>query len=498
MLILLRFLLLFPLFWFVACSADSDIADTSTGPSGTVPEAAQEYEITGQRYFVDAIHGSDENPGTSLEPFQSLEYALSQVNAGDALLLRDGNYGDLVFGAEHNAPIPEVFTDWVTIKADSGHTPELGNVDLGIWNRNGYLLEFSEVGNSDLYLRLDGLRIQNQLSVKGSRHVDIRNCEISTDTTLEGLTASGACVEMLNGQNNSLLNNEIYHCGVGVVVMTTDFVMKGNDIHHTSHDAIKLYGGENILIEGNVVHHVDDGLTDDDPDPDNRNNHADGLHMHTIIHKNGYSNPRWAGGADNVVIRGNIFYHIEAMAVMINQNDWDGSWGSFIWENNIFGPTGGRLFIQGSSFESFVFRHNTVLYAPNDIWTSMYGRTMEPQGLKDPNSATYHLQVWKNPAGHEYYNNILCEASASLTQDQGVVQNNIFISSAQAEDLVLPYVEIPGNIQDFIDDGGVLGELAAESPAVDGGVDSLEVFETDIYGTFRDSVPDIGAVEFTD
>ena len=44
-----------------------------------------------------------------------------------------------------------------------------------------------------------------------------------------------------------------------------------------------------------------------DPDPDDRNNHADGIHIHTVIHLGGYDNPRWPGGGGNIVIRGNLF-----------------------------------------------------------------------------------------------------------------------------------------------------------------------------------------------
>ena len=439
-----------------AGSGSGGSSGSAGGTGGSIPS----YEVTGSHYYVDADNGSDSNPGTSEEPFQTLPYALTQVTGGDGIYLRDGDYGDLSFGAESNAPIDEVFDDWVTIAADSGHSPVLGHVELGIWNRNGYKLPFSEVGNSDLRLRIDGVSINNQLGIHGSRYVDIRNCEITTDAEVTELTASGSCVDVMNGQHVSLYNNDIRHCGVGVAAMTTDFVMMGNEIHHVSHDGLKIYGGYHWVVEGNSIHDLDDGLTDDDPDPDDRNNHCDCIHMHTIIHQGGYSDERWAGGGGDVVLRGNLLYHAEAMGIMVNQNDWDGTWGDYTIENNLFGPSGGMLVILGSSFTGITVRHNTVLYTPNDVWTSIFGRTMAPAGLTDAAGQCYFFQIWGNGPEAQVYNNIFGGAGPStslsdrIEQDEGVVTNNLFIPDDMDH---LPYTSIPGSIDDFLASGWRFG-----------------------------------------
>lgn len=472
-----------------------------TGGSGTDPISGSipTYEVTGTHYYVDAMTGSDSNPGTSQEPFQTLPYALTKVTGGDGVYLRDGDYGDLSFGAESNAPIDEVFDDWVTIVAEEGHSPRLGRVELGIWNRNGYKLPFAQVGNSDLWLRIDGVSITNQLGIYGSRHVDIRNCAIQTDAELTKLTASGSCVDVMNGQYVSLYNNDISHCGIGVAAMTTDFAMAGNEIHHISHDGLKIYGGYHWVVEGNSIHDLDDGLNDDDPDPDNRNNHCDCIHMHTIIHQGGYSDERWAGGGGDVVIRGNRLYHAEAMGIMVNQNDWDGTWGDYTIENNLFGPAGGMLVILGSNFTGITVRHNTVLYAPGDVWTSIFGRTMAPAGLADAGGQCYFFQIWGNGPEAQVYNNIFggtgesTSLSSRIQQDQGVVTNNLFLPDDMAH---LPYVTIPGTIDDFIAAGEVLGELVPGSAAHNAGTSAHPYPPEDVYHTPRDDgSPDIGAVE---
>ncbi|MBU1220937.1 right-handed parallel beta-helix repeat-containing protein [Myxococcota bacterium] len=457
------------------------------------------YEITGTSWYVDINNGSDENPGTSELPFATIDYALTQVSGGDAVFVRDGSYGDLIFGSNNGLAIPEVFSDWVTLRADEGHSPVLAHVELGTWGQEDTTdaMPFTQVGNSNLRLRIDGFQITDRVRIRGSRYVEIRNCLVTSDDfSLEELTKeAGYGIQVFNGQHVLLLNNEITHCGIGVEAMTTDFVMKGNDIHHNSHDGLKIYGGENWLVEGNIFRELDDGLADDDDDPDERNMHVDGIHIHTIVHEGGYQADKWAGGAKNIVIRGNLFFHIEAMAVMINQNDSGrGDWEDFIWENNIFGPAGGHLFIQGSSFEGyFIFRHNTVLFTPNDVWTSMFGRTMRPGDLDNPQSACYYVQVWGNPANHMYYNNIFTSKTV-LNQDQGVVTNNIFIGQDDLSNL--PYQPISGTIEEFIVQGGVFGQLVEGSAAIDAGTTEQTVPEKDFYGTTRDATGDIGAVEF--
>jgi len=483
----------------VGGSAGSTGGSGGSGGSDPIPGSIPSYEVTGTHYYVDAITGSDSNPGSSEAPFQTLPYALTQVVGGDGIYLRDGDYGDLSFGAEPNAPIDEVFDDWVTIAADSGHSPVLGRVELGIWNRNGYKLPFAQVGNSDLRLRIDGVAITNQLGIFGSRYVDIRNCTITTDAGLTELTASGSCVDVMNGQYVSLFNNDIHQCGIGVAAMTTDFVMAGNEIHHVSHDGLKIYGGYRWVVEGNSIHDLDDGLSDEDPDPDGRNNHCDCIHMHTIIHQGGYSDERWAGGGGDVEIRGNLLYHAEAMGIMVNQNDWDGTWGNFTLENNLFGPAGGMLVILGSSFTGIIVRHNTVLYAPGDVWTSIFGRTMSPSGLTEAAGQSYFFQIWGNGPEAQVYNNIFGGAGPStslserIEQDEGVVTNNLFLPDDMDH---LPCAAIPGTIDDFIAGGGILGELVTGSAARDAGSAAHAYPAEDVYHNPRsDGAPDIGAVE---
>lgn len=463
------------------------------------------YEITGTIYYADAVNGSDENPGTESAPFLTVHHGLARLTGGDALYLFNGDYGDVAWGRTgtepwEQRPIPEVYTDWVTVRAADGHEPHLESLDLGTWNQpdSGDPLPFTTVGNSDLRMRFDGLVIENGVQIHGSRYVEIRNCRIHLRGDLQERIEDPG-VRVFNGQHIKLLYNEITSTGFGISGMTTDFTVRGNEIHHNSHDGISILGGANWLVEYNAIHDLDDGAADGDGQ--SWNMHVDGIHMYMV--NNG--DPKWAIGAAGFTFRGNVFYHLESMAVMINANEAGGTYENWLWENNVFGPVGGRLFILGAAFyNGFVFRHNTVVYAPNDTWVSMYGRSMGADSA-ELDGQWYHVQVWGGEdaflSDYQFYNNIFTTAT-SMPDGFGFVANNLYLGDTDAElpngervVSILPYVEVPGSIQDFLDSGGVLGQLVEGSPAIDMGSTEGERVPCDRTGNERDDLPDIGAME---
>lgn len=120
---------------------------------------------------------------------------------------------------------------------------------------------------------------------------------------------------------------------------------------------------------------------------------------------------------------------------------------------------------------------------------------MNTQSIDDPNSSSYHIQVWSNPENHQYYNNIFAAVgsyeTAGITQDEGIVSNNIIITNPDN----LPYETISGTIQDYIDSGEIRGLPLLDSDAIDGGREDLDYPLYDIWGNSRKNLPDIGAVE---
>ena len=78
--------------------------------------------------------------------------------------------------------------------------------------------------------------------------------------------------------------------------------------------------------------------------------HADGIHIWTLI-----------DATRNLTVRGNIIYHVECMGVMVNASTLEGKeYSNWVFENNVFGPTGGEETIHGGAAvrDRFIFRHN--------------------------------------------------------------------------------------------------------------------------------------------
>lgn len=453
-------------------------------------------------FYADASNGKDTDPGTLALPVKTLAKGMGLVKGGDTLLLQSGSYGDFSFGYTGTdpkanwawRPIAEVFSRWVTIAAAPGAKPHLAKVVLGTLNHDtGWAISFAQKGNSDLRLRMEHLQIDDGVRIEGSRHVEIRHNVIRlTGDTITIMPRAG--ISVFNGQFVTLDSNEITHSGIGIQGMTRDFVVRGNEIHHNSHDGISILGGENWLVEGNRIHDLDDGANDDEQKSGAKpwNMHVDGIHMYMV--NSGAA--KYAIGSRNFTFRNNVFYHLEAMGVMINANTAGGEYRDFTWENNIWGPVGGTAFHLGADFQgNFLFRNNTFFAAPTDTWTSIFGRVM--------NEHSYNLALWAKPAGstavYEFYNNIFAQQVTIPAYDY--VAKNIHLTGKDAamdrEQIQTkdpPYLAIAGSIDEYLASGKRLGTLRPGSPAIDSG-NARSPLQDDAYGTARTGRIDIGAVE---
>jgi hypothetical protein len=78
----------------------------------------------------------------------------------------------------------------------------------------------------------------------------------------------------------------------------------------------------------------------------------------------------------------------------------------------------GRMFIMSGDVQGYwIFRHNTVIYAPNGSWTSLWGREFG-QTAYGLNERYFNIQIFGETqavdphlANYQMYNNILAEAT---------------------------------------------------------------------------------------
>jgi hypothetical protein len=129
---------------------------------------------SGVTYYV-ASNGSDNNNGSSTQPFRQIRKALSVVSAGDTILVSDGDYlGFDLYGKNGTSTSP------ITIKATGQNVNILKTTDRSD-NRDTIHISFSS------YVVLDGVKASNAnraaIRINQSHHITVRNGSFTNNTT---------------------------------------------------------------------------------------------------------------------------------------------------------------------------------------------------------------------------------------------------------------------------------------------------------------------------
>jgi len=234
-------------------------------------------------YYLDAVNGNDSNPGTSGQPWKTLDRAYTwysgegpKVQEGDTVLFRNGSYGAYEEDVTYSFPGPsgQVIhrTDWVTYKAAPGHTPELNHIhiDNKYWNS-------PDIGED--YLIFDGFTIVSAhasddypVLLEHTNYVKLLNCDISMipATDSNGVEISGYYAPYYyrwigavhcNGEVNYLTVQgcHLHNAARGLQTMGNHILIKNNTIHHVSSDGIVISTPEDqndIIIEGNLIYDI--------------------------------------------------------------------------------------------------------------------------------------------------------------------------------------------------------------------------------------------------
>jgi len=223
-------------------------------------------------YYLDAVNGNDNNPGTSALPWKTLNRAYTwysgpglKVQEGDTVLFRNGDYGvfsenSLVFG------IPFYRNNWITYRADTGHTPTLTNIDIT------NIDQWGGAGNGFSCLIFDGFEIPEAVAIRYTSYVQVRNCNIRAEQSfvrddqgniIQGPYApyvlGGAVIGTRAAHYITIENNDISYAAMGIdiplVTEDSNITIKNNTIHRLGQIVLNLYV-KHALIEGNSLSDV--------------------------------------------------------------------------------------------------------------------------------------------------------------------------------------------------------------------------------------------------
>ncbi len=218
------------------------------------------------RIYYVATSGNDAAAGGSSTPFRTLARGVSVLQPGEALYVRAGTYAERLDlsaagGARDGAPgkyltIKAETAGTVTLKGGTGSSKAMLNVQRAYWRVEG--LKLDAAGDPAIGALWRGA---------GAKFGILRGCTVTNGR-------AGAGVDIAEGASDVLVeNNEIskYDLGDGdahgVILQTTskNVVVRNNDIHHCSGDAVQCIGPEggatlpgtpfdNLLVEGNRLH----------------------------------------------------------------------------------------------------------------------------------------------------------------------------------------------------------------------------------------------------
>ena len=489
----------------LACSSDCLSYDTSNCVSGSGP----------MTYYVDAVNGDDSNVGSQANPFASFDKVMTVLQDGDTALFYNGDYGDISVG---NQDCPDgspwcpkdEFNDWTTIKAAPGQTPHFDNVIVGDdisdvyvtvdceFRSNGcnnnYYIDDGE-GLAQIYMIFDGLTISEGISIAGANHFILKNSFVEIPGPWDGSEAAidRSAISTKFASDLVLENNEVTDSGDGITLSMASYriIIKDNTIHDISQDGIQLISSSDVLIEGNEIYNLDDGIDDESGLVWNR--HCDGIQMYPYAD----SPILWLR---NITIRGNRIYNTESMGLMVNTKPnaatTQQEYIDIVIENNIIGDgRGARMHFQ-KPVDGLIIRHNSFVSYPNSGFQSKY------RYVTTGPSVIYFPFVSDPVNGVEIYNNIFNSWPSMYNFDYDRFDHNIIYGEGPAYyglGLGSYYLdENPFETPSLID-----GVLKSDSVGIDGGTkldETFYSFETtsfpkDINGILRDNRPDIGAVE---
>jgi hypothetical protein len=225
---------------------------------------------TAATYYV-ATNGNNANPGTKVQPLQTIRKGLSVLRAGDTLYLRGGTYGESIDDSVQTIARGTSWSNPITIAGYSGETvilqPSSGDNVISLYASVVQYVMFDRL-ILDATNTTGGVFVGcNGVGCRGSDHIIIQNGEVKNARQSGILTYSPGSAEI------KFINLNVHHNGGsrldhGFYIATPNTLIDGCDIHDNSGYGIHLYNGygdrtDNFIARNNKVHNNrgDGGVT---------------------------------------------------------------------------------------------------------------------------------------------------------------------------------------------------------------------------------------------
>jgi hypothetical protein len=332
-------------------------------------------------YVAPPPAGSDGNPGTSDNPWATIQHAAIMVAAGDTVVVRPGNYAgaEITTSGTEMAPITFRAAEGgtVTITADNPSTPDGFNIEGANW------------------IVIEGFTINGRTRA-GIRaalcaHVSIRGNECDGNGKWGIFT--GFCDDLLIEENST--SRSIDEHGIYVSNSGDRPIIRGNQIWGNSANGIHMNG--DVSMGGDGV--ISDALVEDNLIWDNGTLGGSGINM---------------DGVQGSLIRNNLVYATHSSGISLYQIDGGApSSGNRILNNTVVVAADGRwaLNIQNASTGNQV--RNNVFWSDHSYrgamsvcdtcltgFTSNYN-AVEDRFSFDEGDTVLTLTEWRTATGQD-------------------------------------------------------------------------------------------------
>ncbi len=350
---------------------------------------------SGSTYYVDntAANTSDNNTGTAVAPFKTIQKAATTVVAGDSVIVRSGTYSErITFGTGHSGAAGKR----ITFVAQP--------------RRTVYMQGFNTAGAN--HLRVDGFDIAYSQGgwLGGGVWISSDTVEI-VDNYLHDIPGPGIQMNWSGGPWDSIYiaDNHVYRCQYGITVTGTNILVENNEVERlyqfdTTGDCdYSRFFGDNIVFRGNKFHNtifseVGSAHLDCWQTFDNNGEHAvnitwdgnwcgecdEGLMAEATFHHNSH----------DFVFKNNVFAHSAAWGLCVKDIANVKVYNNVFYDIQYHGAGFSGAYATGADVKNNIFDKSETSY-----WASDSGKVTGDHNLlfKSDTTGAAHNKIGANP-----------------------------------------------------------------------------------------------------